>query len=421
MAARFAAGADRRVVVSGVGAVSGLGWGIEPLWQGLAAGRSAIRPFQRFDHSAHRTHMAAEVPAPPFELERRFPGRQQTLAGRFALAAVDEALAGAGLCVPRDVAEAAVFFSSSTGGMWESEAFLADVLAGRRQRLHAMAAQQLNCPGDAIARHLGASGAVQTISSACASGALALGAALRAVRSGAAELAIAGGSDSLCQLTYAGFNALRAVDEAPCRPFRAGRAGMSIGEGAAALVLEPLERALARGAVPLAELAGAGASCDAHHMTAPEPSGAGAAKAIEAALSDASVPPEAIDFINSHGTGTPLNDLAEWRALERVFGERARRIPLTATKAALGHLLGCSGAIEALVTVLCLQRGELHPVPGPDDGDAAGAALDSEVPVALVVGRPLALPEARAALSASLAFGGSNAALVFLRWEAAGA
>ena len=140
----------------------------------------------------------------------------------------------------------------------------------------------MNGPGDAVARSLGVTGPVQTVSSACASGALAIAAALASLRCGEVEIALAGGSDSLCQLTYAGFNSLRSVDEAPCRPFRAGRAGMSIGEGAAVLVLEPLERALARGAVPLAELAGAGSACDAFHMTAPEPDGAGAAAAIAA-------------------------------------------------------------------------------------------------------------------------------------------
>ncbi len=319
---------------------------------------------------------------------------------------------------------AGVFFGSSTGGMWESERFLAGLFDGRRGSLRAIASQQVNGPGDAVARSLGVTGPVQTVSSACAPRALAHAAALATVRRGQVENALAGGSDSLCQLTYAGFNSLRAVDVAPCRPFRAGRAGMSIGEGAAVLVLEPLERALARGAVPLAELAGAGSACDAFHMTAPEPQGAGAAAAIAAALADAGLAPEAIDFVNAHATGTPLNDAAEWRALLGVFGERSGRIPVTATKAAVGHLLGCSGAIEALVTVLSLARGELHPVPallGDRNPIAAadGDPIDAACPVALVTGRPLALPAARAALSTSLAFGGSNAALVFTRWTGA--
>jgi 3-oxoacyl-(acyl-carrier-protein) synthase len=405
----------RQVAVTGIGAVSGLGWGAAPLWAGLRAGRPAIGPFHRFDHSRHRTHLAAEVETPDAAPAPSRPGwRRLSVADRFAVFAAAEALGQAGLApMPGDADEdggLGVYFGSSTGGMHESELFFADFLRDRRHpRLSSLISQQVNAPGDAVARRIGATGPVATFSSACASGALALGAALAAVRSGEVEVAVAGGSDSLCQLTYAGFNALRSVDEVPCRPFRADRAGMSFGEGAAVLVLEPLERALARGAEPLALLAGAGASCDAHHMTAPDPAGTGAAAAIEAALADAGLPAAAIDFVNVHGTGTPLNDAAEWAALRRVFGTRAGELPLVATKALIGHLLGCSGAIEAVATVLCLRHGELHPV-RRDGGE------DPELPVALVLDAPLPLPEARAALSTSLAFGGSNAALVFSRW-----
>ena len=405
------------VAVSGLGAVCGLGWGVPALWEGLRAGRAGFVPIRRFDPSRHRTRLAAEAGEPPEDFVRAIPGwRRLSVADRFALFAAVEAARQAGLAVPigtsafnGDLA-VGVYFGSSTGGMFESEGFFEDFLRDRRRgRLSTLVSQQVNGPGDAVARHLGATGPVETLSSACASGALALGVALEAVRSGEVELAVAGGSDSLCQLTYAGFNALRSVDEAACRPFRAGRAGMSFGEGAAVLVLEPLPRVLARGAQPLAVFAGAGSSCDAHHMTAPDPSGTGAAAALAAALSDAGLGPEAVDFVNVHGTGTPLNDAAEWQALQRVFGPRAGEMPLVATKALTGHLLGCSGAIEAVATVLCLQKGELHPV--GRDGE-----VDPELPVSLVLDEPLSLPDARAAVSTSLAFGGSNAALVFSRW-----
>jgi 3-oxoacyl-[acyl-carrier-protein] synthase II len=416
---------SRLVAVSGLGAVCGLGWGIDALWEGLRAGRSGIGPFRRFDHHLHRTHLAAEAPEPPASLARSLPGwRRLSIADRFALFAAREAVERAGLALPlalEEGEEAGVFFGSSTGGMFESERFFADFLRDRRGRLSALASQQVNGPGDAVARHLGVTGPVETLSSACASGALALGAALQAVRAGEVEIAIAGGADSLCQLTYAGFNALRSVDEVPCRPFRPGRAGMSFGEGAAVLVLEPLERVLARGAEPLAVLAGAGASCDAHHMTAPDPAGRGAAAALTAALADAGLPADAIDFVNVHGTGTPLNDAAEWKALQEVFGRRAAEIPLVATKALVGHLLGCSGSLEAVATILCLRHGELHPAPGTGeltDPELVDPELvDPELTTALVVDAPLPLPGARAAVSTSLAFGGSNAALVFSRWQ----
>ncbi len=417
----------RRVAVTGVGAVSGLGWGVEALWAGLAAGRAAIGDFVRFDHAHHRTHVAAEVPEAPAELAHALRGRRLSLADRFALAAAAEALEHAGL--PSHLAGLCVglYFGSSTGGMWEGEAFFADLLAGEPHlRTSLLASQQPNGPGDAVARRFGIEGPVETVSSACASGALALGAALDAIRSGEVEIAVAGGADSLCQITYAGFNALRSVDEQPCRPFRTGRAGLSIGEGAAVLILESEERALARGVRPLAFLAGAGASCDAHHMTAPEPLGRGAAAAITAALADAQLGPGSIVFVNAHGTGTPLNDAAEWRAFESALGAHARAIPVTSTKGLVGHLLGSSGALEAVATVLCLDRGEVHP-------SSAGGAIDPDLGVDLVLDAPRRLPDfepngaganpegtvARmapmAALSTSLAFGGANAALVFER------
>ncbi|HEX3531034.1 MAG TPA: beta-ketoacyl-[acyl-carrier-protein] synthase family protein [Thermoanaerobaculia bacterium] len=405
-------------MVSGVGAVSGLGWGVDALWEGLRSGRTAIRPFQRFDHSLHRTHLAAE--AEP--LGTVSPGqRRLSVADRFAVFAASEALHQAGLTAPLDQIEAGVWLGSSTGGMFESEAFFHRFVTDRRHaRLGDLASQQVSGPGDAVARHLGVTGPVQTISSACSSGALALGAALDAVRSGAVDVAVAGGSDSLCRLTYAGFNALRSVDEEPCLPFRAGRAGMSFGEGAAVLVLEPLERVLARGATPLAELAGAGSSCDAHHMTAPEPGGTGAAAALQAALRDARLPADAVDFVNAHATGTPLNDAAEWQALVRVFGDRAGTLPIVLTKAILGHLLGSAGAIEAVVTVLCLLHRELHSAPSGVRPSADPANVEPEdLPANLVLDHPLAVPEAHTAVSSSLAFGGANAALVFSRWEPA--
>jgi 3-oxoacyl-[acyl-carrier-protein] synthase II len=219
--------------------------------------------------------------------------------------------------------------------------------------------------------------------------------------------AVAGGADSLCSLTYSGFNALRAVDDGPCRPFRADRAGLSLGEGAGVLVLEPWERALERGATPLAELRGAGSSCDAHHMTAPHPAGAGAAAAMLASLEDARLAPEAVDFVNAHGTGTPLNDSAEWRALSLVLGARAGRVPLTATKGSIGHLLGSAGAIEAVVTVQCLHEKLIHPTAG-------GGAVDPAIGVDLVLGVPRAIPSGAVGISTSLAFGGANTALVFV-------
>ncbi|HJQ97626.1 MAG TPA: beta-ketoacyl-[acyl-carrier-protein] synthase family protein [Candidatus Polarisedimenticolaceae bacterium] len=400
---------DNPIVVTGLGAVTAFGWGLSPLWEGLRRGSPAIGPITRFDDARHRTHLAAEV---PFQEAPPAPSRRASWADRFAIAASREAMRQAGLTGP--VPEAGVFFGSSTGGMLESEAYYASLLTAgaRRARPSLLVAQQLNGPGDAVARDAGATGPVETVSSACSSGSMAIGAALRALRRGDVEVAIAGGSDSLCRLTYAGFNALRSVDERPCRPFRKDRVGLSIGEGAGVLILESLARARARGARPIAILAGEAATCDAHHMTAPHPEGRGAAEAIETALADGGVLRDEIDFVNAHGTGTPLNDLAEARAMRRVFGSRTADVPVTSTKALIGHLLGAAGAVEGVATVLSLARREVHPMPAEGDPD-------EEIGLRLVLGTPLKLPRPTAALSTNLAFGGASATLVFRAAEAA--
>jgi 3-oxoacyl-[acyl-carrier-protein] synthase II len=401
------------IAVTGLGAVSPFGWGLGPLWDGLRSGRAAIRPFDRFDHSGHRTHVAAQVDTAA-ELERPHGKRRRlSLADRFAVAAAREAVAHAAIDVRPGADRTGVYFGTSTGGMFETEVYLEALFAamagrGKPPTTRLIASQQNNGPGDAVARDLGIGGPVQTVSAACASGAMAIGDALRAVRRGEVEVAIAGGADSLCRLTYAGFNALRAVDERACRPFRGERAGLSLGEGAAVLVLEPLDRALARGAQPVAIVAGEAATCDAHHMTAPHPEGMGAAEAIRGALSDARLDPSGIDFVNAHGTGTPLNDAAECAALAAVFGDRASDLPVTSTKSLVGHLLGTAGALEAVATILCLQKGEVHPM--PDDGTP-----DPAIRLRLVLGRPERLARARNALSTNLAFGGANAAIVLTR------
>ncbi|HVQ35339.1 MAG TPA: beta-ketoacyl-[acyl-carrier-protein] synthase family protein [Candidatus Bathyarchaeia archaeon] len=399
------------IVVSGVGAVTPFGWGAPVLWKSLRRGVAAIGSFGRFDASRHRTQLAGEV---PLDFAPSPPSRRASLADRFAVAAAREAIAAARLDLDACRERTGVFFGSSTGGMLESEWYYEALIrrGSRRARPGLLASQQLNGPGDAVARDIGATGPVETVSSACASGAMAVGAAFRALRRGDADVALAGGSDSLCQLTYAGFNALRAVAPGPSRPFRADREGLTLGEGAGVLVLETGEHARRRGAVPIAGLAGEGSSCDAQHMTAPHSRGAGVEEAIRLALADAGVEPAEVDFVNAHGTGTPLNDAAEAAAIRAVFGDRAGSIPVTSTKALIGHLLGSAGAVEAVATVLCLARAEVHPMPRGGEPDAA-LGLD------LVLGAPRPLGRAQCAVSTSLAFGGANAALVFRRTEEA--
>jgi 3-oxoacyl-[acyl-carrier-protein] synthase II len=394
------------VAVTGVGVVSGFGWGVPALWNGLCAGETAIRPFDRFRHDDQRTHLAAQVPQDPYE--GVLPGRvRASRADRYAIAAAREAVHD----IPELTAEAervGVYFASSTGGLPESEVFYAALLRGKRAGAGSLASQTCNGPGDAVARALGVAGPVHSVSTACASGSMVVGDAIRAIRADEVDVALAGGAESLCVLTYSGFNALRSIDELPCRPFRRDRAGLSLGEGAAVLVLERLDRARARGAEVLALALGEGASCDAQHMTAPDPTGAGAARAIALALREASVPPEAVSLINAHGTGTLHNDVAESHALAAIFGARLSSIPVTSTKALVGHLLGAAGAIEAVATVLCLVNEAVHPMPNC-------GVIDPALPLDLVIGTPRTLSEPNCALSLSLAFGGANAAVLFAR------
>lgn len=396
-------------VMTGLGAVTGFGTGVQSFWDGLCSGLTSVSGFggaALFDPARHRTQLASAVDHKP----HRSLSRADVFACEAACEAVTQAF-GSVAALPKSTG---VFFGSSTGALLETEWFLERMLEHASPLLLSqIGSQQHNGPGDAVARHLGVCGPVVTLSSACASSTMALGAALDAIRTGEVEVAITGGSDELSQLTYAGFNSLRAVDAGPTRPFREDRAGLSLGEGAGVLVLESESHAAARGAMSLACLAGASSTCDAHHMSAPLGDGSGAARAIQQAMADAGLTVEDIDFLNVHGTGTRQNDAAEWQAIQTVFGARAREIPIAATKSLTGHLLGASGAIEAVATALCLQHQTLPSVDG-------GGEIDPELPLRLVMDGPLQLSGAKAAISTNLAFGGANSALLLRAASAPG-
>lgn len=401
-----------RVFVTGLGAVSPFGLGTDRLWSGLEADAAAIRELDLFDASVHRTQLAGQLDGESAAACAAFLSKphRATRTDRFALEAAREALEHAGLAPGEILREAGVFFGTSTGGMYEGERVYEDVVSATndpaaRLRFLQLAGQPLGSAAEAIARAFELHGPVETSGAACAASTMALETALGSLRDGEVEIAIAGGADGLCGLTYGGFNSLRAISPTRTRPFRLDREGLSLGEGAAALVLEVESHAKRRGARVLAEVAGTGTSCDAHHMTAPHPEGAGAKLAMRRALADAGVTPADVDFVNAHGTGTPHNDEAEWNALHGVFGERASDLLVTSTKGAVGHLLGACGALEAVATILCLSTRSVHPTPGHGEVDPA-------CPVHLVVGEPRELECARTALSVNLAFGGANAAVV---------
>ncbi|MFN3241178.1 MAG: beta-ketoacyl-[acyl-carrier-protein] synthase family protein [Planctomycetota bacterium] len=391
---------NEQVVVTGVGSVSGLGATAEQLWQRALQGQRGMRELDLFSTDSHRTRLAVQVD------DASLPARFAHLAraDRFGCTATAAAVAGLpteALHSPR----AGVFFGSSTGALFEGERFLKELLAEREGDLHTIVGLQNDGPGNAVAHEFAVRGPVMTFSTACTSANVALGAALDALRSGEVDVAIAGGADELCEITYAGFNSLRAIDARPTRPFRADRAGLSMGEGSGVLLLETRSHAEARGATVLAELCGAARSCDAQHVSAPDPEGIGAATAIETALREGGLTAADVTFVNAHGTGTPHNDVSESHAMRRVFGERTAQLPITSTKSMVGHLLGAAGGIEAVLTVQAI----VHRLLPPTAGDAPA---DPELFLDVVVDEPRALPTRNVGLSTNLAFGGNNAVVV---------
>jgi 3-oxoacyl-[acyl-carrier-protein] synthase II len=259
-------------------------------------------------------------------------------------------------------------------------------------------------PVDIVASHFGFEGVRSCLMAACSSSTIAIGQAVDAIRRGRIDAALAGGTDALSRLTFAGFNALRLMDPQPCRPFDAGRQGMNIGEGAAILVLEDWDRATRRGARIYAELAGYSFTCEAYHPTAPEPEGQAIASTVRAALDDARVNADEVTHVNAHGTATPQNDKAEARGVHVVFGERASRMPVTSLKAMFGHCLGAAGAMEAATLALTVARGVIPPTVHLD-------TVDPECAVDVVANTPREVP-VPCGVSTSLAFGGNDSALV---------
>ena len=392
----------RRVAVTGIGVVSALGSDAAAFADGLRAGRSGIAPLTLFDTTGFRARLAAQAPEPAPPL----PAASLATASRpdrFGLQAAFEAVAHAGLDA-RDLETAALMFGTGTGGLNTTEDYLR---AGGGQSSLLVPHQPASVT-DLVARHLHIGGPRSTIMTACSSSATAIGYAADRIRLGHVDVALAGGAEGLTRLTYAGFGCLRATapGDEPCRPFDAERKGLTLGEGAAVLVLEELERARARGATVLAILAGWGITADAHHMTAPHPEGEGAARAMHAALADAGLAPEQVGYVNAHGTGTPHNDAAETIAIKAVLGGRAQSVPVSSIKSMVGHTLGAAGAIEAAASVLTLARGFIPPTVGLRTPDPA-FGLDYVPGVAR---------EARveAVLSSSFAFGGNNTCLAFV-------
>ena len=399
-----------RVAVTGIGAISAFGDTHADLWSGLAAGRSAIRPLTLVAPGSLRFPNAAQVP--DYDPSRYFDEKEAQMLDRFAqfaAVAAREAIQSSGIEFSPDLGErTAIVLGCSGGGKSTEDDGFHHLYALREPRVSPLtiARAMSNAGASRVSFEYGITGPVFTVSTACSSANHAIGQAFRMVRSGEVEVAIAGGSEAPLSMGFLkAWEAMRVVAPDTCRPFSLDRRGLILGEGAAVLVLEPMDRARARGAKILGEIAGFGMSSDAHHIT--QPSALGAARAMRAALADGGLAPEAIGYVNAHGTGTLANDATETEAIRSVFGAHTQQLLVSSTKSMHGHALGAAGALEAAATLGALQCGLIPPTANFTAPDPA-----CDLDVVPNIPRAAAI---ECAISNSFAFGGLNAVLLFQR------
>jgi len=403
---------SRRIVVTGLGAVTPLGEDLAVSWNALIAGRDAAAPLDLFDTAGCRCHHAASATLPPLPALSAFSSkaaRRLSRASRLAIPAAREALASARLldAEGRSVLRELPFSVATTaGGMALGEDFLRGVLARDRSHLFSRVSRYLSQQQVLdVQQALGFAGHSVIIANACASGANAIGHAADLISVGAADCVLAGGFEALTELVFVGFDCLQATSIERCRPFDLNRSGLLLGEAAAFLVLESDEHAQRRGAAALCHLTGYGHTTDFFHPTQPEPDGAALVEVMRDAATQARIAPAQIGYINAHGTATPVNDGAEAKAYLAFLGDAPGSTRISSTKAAIGHTLGAAGAIEALFAVQALRTGRLPP------------QLNLQKPIpemapALVGGKEIS-NDMRHVMSVNLGFGGSNAALIF--------
>ena len=410
----------RRVVITGMGAVTPLGLTVEESWLAVRAGTCGIAPITLYDTSGMKAKLAGEVKGfePADYMEKR-EARKMDRFAQFALAAAGEAVAQSGLeFSAEDPYRCGLIVSCGIGGLTTMQHECAKGEAKGYDRISPFFIPMAigNMAAAQIAIKYGITGMATCPTTACAGGTNAVGDALRQVRDGYADVVLCGGAEAVVnELAMGGFTSMHALStaEEPDRasiPFDAARSGFVMGEGAGILVLEELKHARRRRAPILAEVVGYGATCDAHHITAPALGGAGAARCMTMALADAGVEPEQVDYINAHGTSTPLNDAGETAAVKTVFGDHAYKLAISSTKSMTGHMLGAAGAVEAMFCAMALHDGYL---PATINYQVPDPACDLDV----VPGHGRSA-DVRYAMSNSLGFGGHNGSLLFKRWEA---
>ncbi|MGC9017947.1 MAG: beta-ketoacyl-[acyl-carrier-protein] synthase II [Caldimicrobium thiodismutans] len=409
----------RRVVVTGLGAVSPLGIGVSETWKRIIAGESGITRITKFDASNLPSQIAGEVKG--FKPEEFMPAklisRMDTFI-QYAIAGTEMALEDARLPKKDLGDEVGVIIGVGMGGVGQVEHYtrILDEKGYKRVTPFFIPMIIPNMAAGQIAILYGAKGPNLAVCTACAAGNHAIGEAFRMIREGKVKAMICGGTEALITpLTVAGFSVMKALStrndepEKASRPFEAKRDGFVIAEGCGILILEELEFAKSRGAKIYAEVLGYGCNADAYHMTAPTPEGEGAAKCIELALLDAGLKPEEVDYINAHGTSTPLGDISETKAIKRVFGDHAYKLMVSSTKSMTGHLLGGAGGLEAVITIKALEEGIVPPTINYEEPDPE-CDLD-------YVPNKARKADIKIALSNAFGFGGTNACLVFKKWE----
>lgn len=410
----------RRVVVTGVGLVTPLGTGVEKTWSALCAGKSGIGPITRFDASEVGVNIAAEVK--DFQVEDHIDkkvAKHLDLFVQYAVAAAGEALRNAGLRITDENApRIASIMGCGLGGLPTIEKYHQVAMEKGTKRITPFFIPMVipNMGAGQISIIYGTKGPNLSLTTACAAGTHAVGEAFRSIVHDECDVAITGGSESvICPLAVGGFHAMKALStrndqpEKASRPFDRDRDGFIISEGAGVLILEELEHALARGAKIYAEVAGYGLSSDGYHMAAPPEDGNGAARCMRMALQDAGMSPEDLDYINAHGTSTPLNDVVETRAIKTVFGDQAYKLAVSSTKSMTGHMLGGAGGIEAVFTALAIKHQIAPPTMNLENQDPE-CDLD-------YVPNQARKMKIRAAMSNSFGFGGTNAVLIMKQYE----
>lgn len=409
----------RRVVVTGLGAITPLGHTVSETWENVKSGVCGIAPITHYDASDRKVKLAAEVKnwSPDTMLDKKESKHMERYT-QFAVTAAREAMADSGLVKDElDLTQCGVVLSSGVGGiaMTESEQTRCTQRGFDRANPYYIPMAIANMAAGCVAIDLGFQGMCTCPVTACAGGSNAIGDAFRHIRDGYATVMLCGGAEAaITPLSMGGFTSMRALHvgddpNAASVPFDARRSGFVMGEGAGVLILEEMEHAVKRGAKIYAEVVGYGATCDAYHMTAPAPNGEGGARAMAQALYDGGVSPEQVDYINAHGTSTPLNDAGETAAIKTVFGDHAFQMAVSSTKSMTGHLLGAAGGVEGIFTVLALNEGY---IPATINYQEADPACDLDI-----VPNEGRKQEITYALSNSLGFGGHNACVLFKKWE----